>query len=181
MQHCSFPSEQTQPQLLLIPAHLDPLSYFMTRRQRIKESEDGEVTHQSGEIGKKGGKCCNHELLWWLGKCAKVTFKEDDISHKAEEEPLPDVLILSWKLVYVCFSLFLMKKIHRSSAGFNSSAEINNSILSYANWESACKSEGIINTIAGKDILVQLLFNEHRTGSFYWKLFFGLPVDHKTV
>jgi len=54
MQHCSFPSEQTQPQLLLISAHLVPLSCFMISRQRIKESEDGELTYQSEGIGKKG-------------------------------------------------------------------------------------------------------------------------------
>lgn len=88
------------------------------------------------------------------------------MSHKAEEEPLSEELILWWKLVYVCFSHFFTKERHRSSAGFNSSIEINNSILSHTSCESACKSECIINAIASKDILIWLLFSEHRTGSF---------------
>lgn len=52
----------------------------------------------------------------------------------------------------------------RFSAGFSSLTEINNSVLSYS--ESVCKSEGIANAVAGKDILIWLLYNEHRVALF---------------
>lgn len=103
MQYCFSPSEQTWPQLSLLPARADPLGYFMTSRQRTKQPEDGEQMYQCGEGGKKEkvtrsgngnvvmvmvtGEACQQLA------CSKAAFEEDGFSPKAEEEPFPQELI----------------------------------------------------------------------------------------
>lgn len=75
--------------------------------------------------------------------------------------------------MYACFShFFLQKKVTDPHQVARAQLQINSSVLSYTSHGSACKSEGIINAIAGRDIPVWLLFNENRTGSFCWKFLF---------
>lgn len=82
--------------------------------------------------------------------------------------------------MHVCFSHFFLKKkvtdLHQVS---RAQLQINNSVLSYTSRGSACKSAGIINAIASRDIPIWLLLNENRTGSFCQKFFFW--VDQKSL
>lgn len=77
------------------------------------------------------------------------------------------------------FFFFLKKKVTDPHQVLRAQLQINNSVLSYTSWGSACKSEGIINAIASRDIPIWLLLNENRTGSFCQKFFFW--VDQKSL
>lgn len=77
---------------------------------------------------------------------------------------MPEELLQWWKLVYVWFFHLFMKERDRFLAGLNSLNEINNLVCSYS--EPVCKSERITNAIAGKDVLMWLLYNERRAALF---------------